>query len=354
MGKALFSVKDVDRHFYEERLKDFMPVEVVDFHTHVWRQELAQPWGKARERTVTWPSRVATENPIEDLLETYRLMFPDKKVTPLIFTTLDMNMERANEYVSECSRQHGCPALIFSHPEWSGQELEKRIRVGEFLGAKSYLSLAPAYLPTGEIRVFDFFPHHQLEVLDENRWIMMLHIPRTLRLKDPVNLAQLCEIDKRYPHLQMVVAHVGRAYCPEDVGDAFEVLKDTEHLVLDISANTNSWVFEQAIRALGPSRILFGSDLPITRMRMRRICRDGIYVNLVPRGMYGDVSGDKNMGEVDGEEAERLTFFLYEEIDAFRRAADSCGLAREDIQRVFCDNARRTIHAAQSGTVAHA
>jgi hypothetical protein len=82
---------------------------------------------------------------------------------------------------------------------------------------------------------------------------------------------------------------------------------------------------------------------------MRRIERDGRYVNLVPRGRYGDVSGDPNMGEVDGPEAEALTFFLYEEIEAFRHAAEATGLSRGDLEAVFCGNAERMIERARGG-----
>jgi hypothetical protein len=135
------------------------------------------------------------------------------------------------------------------------------------------------------------------------------------------------------------VAHVGRAYCDEDVGDAFTRLAQTRHLTFDISANTNANVFEGLIRAVGPRRILFGSDLPILRMRTRRITENGRYVNLVPRGLYGDVSQDPNMREVDGAEAEALTFFLYEEIAAFRRAAEATRLTPDDIEVVFHANA---------------
>ena len=117
-------------------------------------------------------------------------------------------------------------------------------------------------------------------------------------------------------------------------------------LCFDISANTNARVFERLIRCVGPRRILFGSDLPVTRMRMRRVTREGRYVNLVPRGLYGDVSGDPNMGELDGPAAARLTFFLYEEIDAFRRAALRTGLTPGDVADVFHRNAARLLRGA--------
>jgi len=342
---ALFEVKQGDKAFYEERLKDFLPEKLIDAHTHVWRAELMNRGAKNIERTVSWPGLVAKDNPIEDLLETYKLMFPGKQVTPMIFCTLAEEYDSSNKYVRECAKKHGFPSLIFSVPEWNAEEFEERVVSGGFFGAKSYLGLAPEYLPTGEIRIFDFFPHHQLEVLDAHGWVMMLHIPREKRLRDPVNLAQMVEIDRKYPNIKLIIAHVGRAYCNEDVGDAFEVLAETKHMNFDISANCNEWVFEQLIRAVGPKRILFGSDLPILRMRTRRICENGMYINLVPGGLYGDVSADAHMREVEDEESERLTFFMYEEIDAFRRASEKTGLSRNDVEDVFYRNAAALIRA---------
>ncbi len=335
---AIFEVKPGDARFYEQMLRGFLPDRLIDIHTHVWLDRFIRH-APADGRTVTWPGRVAKDNSVEDLAETYRLMFPGKQVTPLMFGTLDADLDAMNGYVGDCSRRTGYPALIFSDPAWSADELERRIREGGFLGVKSYLSLAPAYLPGEEVRIFDFFPPHQLAVLNRHGWLMMLHIPRPGRLKDPVNLGQMLELDRAYPDIRVIVAHVGRAYCPEDIGNAFDVLAKARRLRFDISANTNADVFERLIRAVGPARILFGSDLPILRMRMRRICENGRYVNLVPRGLYGDVSGDKNMRDIDPPESDAYTFFMYEEIDAFRRAAGRTGLSRSEIEAVFCTNA---------------
>jgi uncharacterized protein len=202
-------------------------------------------------------------------------------------------------------------------------------------------------LPEKEIRIFDYLPHHQLEMLDRHGWIVVLHIPRDGRLGDPVNLAQLLEIEDRYPRIKLIVAHVGRAYCPEDIGTAFETLAGTRNMVFDFAANTNSEVFRRLIQTVGARRVLFGSDLPIVRMRMRRVCERGNYVNIVPRGLYGDVSGDRHMREVAGAEAEALTFFLYEQLDAFRQAAEAERLTRAEIEDVFFGNADRMIRTAR-------
>ena len=344
----LFQIKQIDREIYRNQIVDFLPQRIIDIHTHVWLNRHKKHTERDHSRVVSWPVLVAEDNSIEDHMETYRLMFPGKKVEPLIFSSVGPadDIDELNRYIGNTAAAHQIPALLYSHPTWSAADLERRIIDGGFVGIKSYLNLTPDYLPKNEIRIFDFFPPHQLEVMDRHRWLVMLHIPRDGRLRDWVNLAQMIEIDRHFSNAYVIIAHVGRAYCPEDVGDAFEVLAGTKNLLFDFSANTNSWVFEGLINAVGPGRILFGSDLPILRMRMRRICKDGLYVNLVPKGLYGDVSMDKNMGEVEGSEAESLTFFMYEEILAFKRAAKAVDLSADDILGVFYGNGARVLRNA--------
>ncbi|MCK5118580.1 MAG: hypothetical protein KAQ78_03300, partial [Candidatus Latescibacteria bacterium] len=74
--EPLFEVKSIDRKFYEERLRDFLPEKFIDIHTHVWLDEFRGKKSGITNRFVTWPSRVAHDNPIEDLISTYPLMFP--------------------------------------------------------------------------------------------------------------------------------------------------------------------------------------------------------------------------------------------------------------------------------------
>jgi hypothetical protein len=343
-----FEVKEVDRTFYAERLADLLPSQVIDVHAHVWLKAFVEPGldeAPGQARTARWPGRVAEENSIEDLLRTYALMFPRQAVTPLLFGSprRDVALHKTNGYVSQVAGQHDLPGLIVSTPEWPAEQLERLVRDGGFLGLKPYLSFAPAQVRADEITILDFLPPHHLEVADAHGWIVVLHIPRPARLRDPLNLAQMLDIERRYPNVRLIVAHIGRAYCQEDVGDAFEVLRGTAKMCFDFSANTNAWVMEGLLRAVGPGRVLFGSDLPILRMRMRRICEKGTYVNLVPPGLYGDVSGDPHMREVSQEEGDRLSFFMYEELSAFRRAAEAVGLSAADLQDVFYNNAARLI-----------
>jgi hypothetical protein len=78
-------------------------------------------------------------------------------------------------------------------------------------------------------------------------------------------------------------------------------------------------------------------------MRMRRVCESGTYVNLVPRGLYGDVSGDTNMRAVDPPQSEKLTSFMYEEVLAIRQACERAGVDRRGVEAIFHGTAKRVL-----------
>ena len=83
---------------------------------------------------------------------------------------------------------------------------------------------------------------------------------------------------------------------------------------------------------------MFGSDMPITKMRMYRIVENGKYINVVPRGAYGDVSYDSHMRESDEKE---ITTFMYEEMRALKKSAKELGLTKEDVNKIMYGNASK-------------
>ena len=347
---ALFEVTANDKRVYEEELKDFLPDKILDVHTHVWLDEhrqLVKKDPKEVKRTVSWPNLVALDNSIEDLQETYRLLFPGKDVSALIFPN-GAPTEISNDYVAQSAKKVGWPALYWSKPTQSADEVEKRVREGGFLGIKAYLSDSPKYLPEREIRIFDFFPKEQLKRMDEMGAIVMLHIPRPGRLKDPVNLEQIKEIKKEFPNLRLIVAHVGRAYTKEDVGNAFTVLEEVlPDLKWDFCANSCEYAITEVIRHAGPKNVMYGTDMPILRMRTHRIEENGTYINLVPPGLYGDPSQDPHLREVSPEEAEKITFFVLEELLSFKRACKTLGLSSKDVEDMMYNNAMELIEGAR-------
>ena len=69
-----------------------------------------------------------------------------------------------------------------------------------------------------------------------------------------------------------------------------------------------------------------------------RCFENGKYINVVPRGLYGDVSNDLNMRESDQKD---ISIFMYEELKAFKRCAQALSLTQREIELVFYGNASK-------------
>lgn len=329
------NVTDYDKLIYEEYLRDFLPDKMIDIHVHLWTDGMEREGSESRKGMVDWTKLVAPDCTIEDLLHSYTQMFPGKSMKPVLMGWPSCDLQKTNSYALKCAKEHDLPVFYCTNWDTPAEEIRKAITEDGFCGIKPYLNNSPSYIPASEVRIFDFLPHEHLKVCDELGAKVMLHIPRSQRLRDPVNLAQMLEIEEKYTNAKVIIAHIGRAYCPEDFGDAFERLAKTKNLFFDFTANTLDRAMVEIIKAVGPDRVMFGSDMPITKMRMYRIVEDGRYINVVPRGMYGDVSYDKNMRETDET---KLTTFMYEELLAFRRCAEELHLTKDEVQNIMGAN----------------
>ena len=327
-------VTPYDKKIWEEELRDFLPDKIFDAHMHIWEPGTRKVGQKG---CVTWTSLVAPDMTYENMVETYAKVFPGKKVKQVLMSSPSCNLELGNGYAIKCAKEHGHPALYCTNWDSDEAEIFAAFKKG-FCGIKPYQNNSPSYIPAAEVRIFDFLTPRQLEFMNNIHGIVMLHISRNLRLRDPINLAQLMEIDEKYPNAKVIVAHVGRAYIPSDVGDAFEILKHSKNLYFDFSANTSDYAMQKLFESISSDRILFGTDMPISKMRMYRIEENGTYMNVVPRGLYGDVSNDPHMKESDEE---NITTFVYEELLAFKRAANAVGYTRDDVEKLMYKNAEK-------------
>ena len=331
-------VTGYDKKVYEEQLKDFLPDNIIDVHIHLWEPGTKRNEDNATKGMQSWVDLVAPDCTYEDLEKSYEQMFPDKKVKAVLMTDPTCILDKENKYVIGKAKEHNLPAFYCTTYATPPEEIRKAITEDGFCGIKPYLNNSPDYIPADEVRIYDFLPPEHLEVVNELGGVIMLHIPRSGRLKDPVNLAQMVEIDEKYPNAKVIIAHIGRAYCEEDFGNGFEVLSKTKNLMVDFTANTQYKAMVEAVKAVGVKRFMFGSDMPITKMRMYRICENGTYINVVPRGSYGNVEDDPHMRETD--EAD-VTTFMYEELLAFKKCAEELGLSKQDVKDIMCDNAAR-------------
>ena len=336
-------INDYDREVYEKELKDFLPKTFIDAHAHIWLNTMAHQ-GKSNGGA-TWTSCMADEMSAEQLMDAFTRLFPENKVIPLVFGGCKQVVSEMNEYIYDCAKKFNFPILTRTDYSMDPDALARDVHSHHSLGLKPYLSYCPPYIPENEIRIFDFLPHEHLEAANKNGWIVMLHIARSKRLRDEVNIAQLMEIEKRYPNVKLIVAHIGRAYSKQDLGDAFEILKNTKNMMFDFTANMCDDAIEACINAVGTERLMFGSDLPVAIMRMYRVTDEkGWYTNVIPRGIYGNISDDPHMRESDEE---NITLMIYEQLRAFKRVATKLHLTDTQIENIMYTNAKNLIERAE-------
>lgn len=326
------SVTERERTVYREELAPWLPERVLDFHVHVSLPEHTGPIAPERI-AANWAMEVGTAQSWADLRATYAALFPERVVECVAFGSVynETDCEANNNYVLRGASlpENRATALLTTRPEWPAELVGRKLAEG-YAGLKPYPDMASA--EAGEVGIFAFLPYGHLRVLDDAGGILMLHLPRAGRIADPDNQREVLEIRQRYPRIRLVVAHIGRAYCLPTAQAGLPALAGDADIYFDTAANLNSDVFRYALDTVGPERLLFGTDLPITLMRGMREHVGDQYIN------YTSEPYSWNTRRKSPEEEGRYTFFLYEELRALIIAMREAGLDSRAIARILYAN----------------
>jgi len=332
-----YEYRAVDGEFYEEHLRDFLPREMFDFHVHLTLEEHMRPISEERIKA-SWAMEVARVLSYETLRAVYDELFPRQEVEQLCFPfpIRETKLEQANGYIRDLIAAGKTAGLYTSDPAEDPGLLREQLVGGGFSGIKPYPDLA-GDRQSDDLSVFDFVPHEHLRVLDDLGMVVLLHLPRKNRLRDPRNIEEIKELVRRYPRVRLVVAHLGRSYCTSFAAEGLPALRECGGVYYDLSAVLNPEVLKIAFEEVGAERLLFGSDFPITTVRGKQEWRGDQYVN------FSDVAYSWNKERKPPEEEAKYTFFIYEACLALKRAGEDFGLSREDFENIFCRNAKRLL-----------
>lgn len=322
-----------------------MPAEIVDAHTHVNEPRFRRETLTEEKRRQHWSNEVCEPIGAADAERCHGMVFPGRKVSCLAFGLpfLEYDIEASNANLQEECVQRVWHRLAVVRPQWTVERVARELDQPRVLGAKVYYALIgrdPAtrdkYL---EASIFDFLPHHQLELFNERRAWVTLHVPKADRLGHPANIAEIRQIRRQYPHVTLVIAHLGRSYTLPHAEQALPPFADDDGLFFDISAVLNPDVLRFALTTLGPGRLLYGTDNPIFYMRGRQQWRGDSYVNRTNHPFA--FNHDREPPEIEAG----YTLYLYEALRAIKDACTMAGLARTGVEAIFHGNARRLIDA---------
>lgn len=328
--------RPIDAQVYEELLH-WLPSRILDCHVHIALKDHCGPVTPERLRS-NWAMEVGADQSWEQLGDYLRELFPKQKVSVLAFGVpfREMDLAMNNDYVLRGVRDPANRArgLFVTRPEWDASLIDLAMSRG-FAGIKPYPDLA---LHTDhEPGIYDFLPESHLEALNARKGILTLHLPRKGRIADHDNIREILETHERYPDVKIIIAHIGRAFCLPTAQQGLSSFVDTPGIYFDTSANLNADVFAYALETIGPDRIIYGSDLPITIMRGLREHVGEVYIN------YTDEPYSWNVNRKSPEEEAKYTYYLYEEIRALIAAVQRVGLGKSEMEKLMYGNAARLL-----------
>lgn len=335
---------DVDRAFWEEHLEDWLPERLFDAHTHVNEPEFFVDRPSAAKRRQYWVNEVLEPIGAEAAARCHRTIFPKRKVCSVAFgiPSLEFDISASNASLAEACQRYGWYRLAVVGPDWSVERVAAELDRPRTLGVKPYYSLIPGQDPDSrdkfqEASIFEFLPHAHLELLNDRKAWVTLHVPKADRLGHAANIAEIRQIRERYPRVALVIAHLGRCYTLPQAEESLPQLADDPGLYFDNSAVLNPEVHRFALETLGPHRVLYGTDNPIFYMRGRRQWHGRSYVNRTSYPFH--FNKDREPPEIEAG----YTLYAYEALRALRCACDELGLAASEVAAILHDNAARLV-----------
>jgi hypothetical protein len=326
-----------NRAIFDREFADWLPPQVFDAHIHLVHRDSYPPGFEPPRRSCqsalpngsyTWEACAA---------DVVRLT-PNRGTGGLCFGMPDPQVDRehANRYVASVCDGQAWFGLALVAPEDSVKTVRRWVTEYGLLGYKPYHALVTSKLPA-EVTIPDMLPAAQMELADELGLIIMLHLPRPERLADPRNQREVAGLADRYPRTSIILAHIGRAYYVKCVVGQLDAIRERPNVYVDL-AMLNHWevvayLFEQFPR----DRIVFGTDLPISRFGGKSVEVNDQYAYL----MEQDISIGSSI--YDADHVLDFTSFYYEELRAIKKAAEHAGLSRKELGGIFWANAERLV-----------
>jgi glutamate-1-semialdehyde 2,1-aminomutase len=256
-----------------------------------------------------------------DRLVTDGLYFP--------FPVADLDCRAANDFLAEVLRDHsGCCGLMVIHPRDDPADVEVQLREKNFAGFKVYHVFATRQ-DTFHAEQGEFLPEWAWELANRHSLAIMMHMVLPRALSDVRNPSYIREHCLKYPSAKLVLAHAARGFNASHTVDAIDSLRGLDNVWLDTSAVCEPTAFEAILETFGTTRLMYGSDFPVSEMRGRSLS--------VGDGFFW--LHDHN-AEWDGWPHAKPELIGIESLLALRQACRTLKLIDRDVERIFGDNAR--------------
>ena len=325
------ALNTLDRQIWEEELEEFVPKKIFDAHCHMYQASFDLNHPKDQKEMYPFKTEtVWTDCDLKILQQVESVLMPGRQITRLAFPFpfQRCDFQRSNEFIGkEIRSENGSAALMLVEPSMSYQLVEKAIFKHRFLGLKPY----HRYCLNQECRITDFLPENQIAVANRYGLLIMLHISMKKSFADPRNINDLLYLTRKYPRAQWILAHGARSFAPFPIEKAAPYFRGIPNIWYEVSAVCTMDSFDVLFSKVPIDKILYGADSGDVGFSRGKIVFYG--------SSWGDLTPSTN--QLGGE----LTFYVYEQLRAMKRAANRFGLTPKQIQDLFFTTADRLVRA---------
>ncbi len=322
-------LQPLDREIWEEELSAFVPQRIFDAHCHLYRREFDLNYRAAQNSGTDFTTETVWRDcDLEEVQKAESVVMPGRKITRLAFAFpfRRCDFEKSNQFIAnQVDEEPGSAALMLVEPGMSAAQVEKTILRHRFLGFKPYRS----YCVNPECRITDFLPEHQIAIADRYGLLIMLHVGMKKSFGDERNLNDMLRLAEKFPHAKWILAHGARSFAPFPIEKAAPKLRGIPNIWYEVSAVCAMESFDALFSGVEIDRILYGADSGDVAFQRGKIVFYGrSWGDLTPR--------TNNLGG-------QLTFYLYEQLQAMRKAALRIGLTRKQIEDIFFTTGDRLV-----------
>ncbi len=318
---------ETDKQLADE-LRRMVPPEVFDAHAHIYRKADLNItgdnfWNEGPDRVDigVWEREM-------------KKIFPDSKLQGGLFLSTpapDCDIRKMNSFlITELESHRGSRGLLQFSMDSDPGEYSELIKAESIAGFKPY-HFSSNKSPTSDSFISDFMPEWVWAMADNQNLVITLHIVRFKALADPDNQKTILSMCRKYPGAKLILAHAGRGFNVFNTVRGIASLRGLNNIWFDMSGICEAESFLAILHEFGPSRLLWGSDFPISQIRGR--------VVTLGDGFAWLQSGTIDWNNPDlGGNPQPLLLSL-ESLRAFKTASDEFGLNRKDMKDIFCNNA---------------
>ena len=320
-----------DGALFRRLLASFVPPNVFDGHAHLY--------GLAATGFA-----IEASEPDVDLATYVREMtawMGDRSPADGLFFAIPssprVDVVASNRFIADqVASVDGSRGLMLIRPTDDPAAVEAELLAHHFAGFKVYHTLAGGS-DTANAEIDAFLPQWAWEIAHRRDLVIMLHILKSRALADESNQRSLrCNL-RRWSGAKLILAHAARGFCAQHTVDGIGSLAGIDNVFFDTSAICESPALLAILRQFGPSRLMYGSDFPVSNFRGRVVSVGDGFVWLMEHNVDFGPAGDGSP-----------TLVGIESLLALKQAAELARLGDADVESIFSHNARTLLGVSQA------